>query len=66
MVALLGTGLGVAVGAAFQRIPPVSAVSILVAFYLFFLAGGSGVLAFHPIWLQQIPSFDPLAYGVHA
>lgn len=66
LVALLGTGLGVTVGAAVQRIQPVTALSTLGAFYLFFLAGGIGVLAFDPIWLQQIASYDPLAYGVHA
>jgi ABC-2 type transport system permease protein len=66
LVALLGTGLGVAIGATFQRIQPVSAFSTLGAFYLFFLAGGIGVLAFDPLWLQQIASYDPLAYGVHA
>jgi len=66
LVALLGTGLGVAVGAAVQRIQPVTMISILVAFYLFFLAGGIGVLAFEPIWLQNIAAFSPLTYGVHA
>ncbi len=66
LVALLSTGLGVAIGAALQRIQPVTSVSTLGAFYLFFLAGGIGVLAFEPAWLQQIASYDPLAYGVHA
>jgi ABC-2 type transport system permease protein len=40
--------------------------SVLVAFYLFFLAGGIGVLAFDPSWLQHIAAYNPLAYGVHA
>jgi ABC-type multidrug transport system permease subunit len=66
MVALLSTGLGVAVGAALQRIQPVTMFSILVSFYLFFLAGGIGVLAFEPTWLQNIAAFSPLTYGVHA
>jgi ABC-2 type transport system permease protein len=66
LVALLSTGLGVAVGAALQRIQPVTMFSILVSFYLFFLAGGIGVLAFEPIWLQNIAAFSPLTYGVHA
>ncbi len=66
LVAFMGTGLGVAVGAALQRMQPVASVSINVAFYLFFLAGGIGVLAFQPAWLQAVAVFNPLAYGVHA
>jgi ABC-type multidrug transport system permease subunit len=65
LVALMSTGLGVAIGATVQRIQPVSAFSTLAAFYLFFLAGGIGVLAFDPLWLQNIAAYDPLAYGVH-
>ncbi len=66
LVALMSTGLGVVVGAALQRIQPVIAISINVAFYLFFLAGGIGVLSFEPVWLQNIAAFVPLTYGVHA
>ena len=66
LVALLGASLGVAIGAALQRIMPVIAVSVNVAFYLFFLAGGMGVLAFEPVWLQNIAAFVPLTYGDHA
>jgi ABC-2 type transport system permease protein len=66
LVSLLAAGLGVAVGAVLQRIPPVSGIAITVAFYLFFLAGGTGVLAFEPEWLQNIAAFIPLTYGAHA
>ncbi len=66
LVALFSSGLGVAVGAALQRIQPVAATSINVALYLFFLAGGLGVLAFEPGWLQNIAAFVPLTYGRHA
>ena len=66
LVALLGTGLGVAFGAAVQRLQAVVPFSILVAFYLYFLAGGIGVLPFEPNWLQDIAAYNPLAYGVHA
>ena len=65
LVALLSTGLGVALGAALQRVQPVSVLSIIVAFYLYFLAGGIGVLAFEPTWLQNIAAYSPLTYGVH-
>jgi len=66
LVSFMATGLGVAVGAAVQHIQPVTGLSINVAFYLFFLAGGIGVLAFQPAWLQAVAVFNPLAYGVHA
>jgi ABC-type multidrug transport system permease subunit len=66
LVALLSAGLGVAIGALTQRVQAVIAISINVALYLFFLAGGTGVLAFEPGWLQNIAAFVPLTYGDHA
>ena len=66
LVALLGTGLGVAFGALVQSLRAVGPFSTLVGFYLYFLAGGIGVLAFDPAWLQNIAAYNPLAYGMHA
>lgn len=66
LIALFSTGLGVALGAALQRVQPVLVASALLAFGLFMLAGGIGVLAFEPTWLQNIAAFSPLTYGVHA
>ena len=66
LVALMGSSLGVAIGAAFRRIQPVIGISILLALYLFFLSGGISVLAFEPLWLQSIAAFVPLTYGNHA
>ena len=66
LVSLFGSGLGVAIGAAVQRIQPVIGISINCAIYLYFLAGGIGVLAFEPDWLQNIAAFIPLSYGRHA
>ncbi|HEY6543110.1 MAG TPA: ABC transporter permease [Ktedonobacteraceae bacterium] len=66
LVSLFAAGLGVALGAALRRIQVVIAISINVAIYLFFLAGGIGVLAFEPDWLQNIAAFVPLTYGRHA
>ena len=66
MVALFSTGLGVALGAALHKTQPVIAISINVAIYLFFLAGGIGVIAFEPLWLQNIAAYIPLTYGIHA
>lgn len=66
LMALFSTGLGVALGAAIQRTQLVTTASALVALCLFFVAGGISVLAFEPIWLQNVAAFSPLTYGVHA
>jgi ABC-type multidrug transport system permease subunit len=66
LVALLGASFGVAIGAALRRILPIVAITINLSLYLFFLAGGFGVLAFEPQWLQNIAAFVPLTYGNHA
>ena len=66
LVALFSAGLGVALGALLQRIQPVGSVAIVIALYLFFLTGGTAVLAFDPAWLQTIATFVPLYYGRHA
>jgi ABC-2 type transport system permease protein len=65
LVALLGSGLGVAVGALLRRVSATIAVSINASLYLFFLAGGISVLAFEPVWLQNVAAFVPLTYGIH-
>jgi ABC-2 type transport system permease protein len=65
LVALFSSGLGVALGAWIQRIQPVTLTSMLGSFYLFFLSGGIGIIAFEPLWLQNIAAFVPLTYGVH-
>jgi ABC-2 type transport system permease protein len=66
LISLFSASLGVAIGAALRRIQVVIAISINAALYLFFLAGGLGVLAFQPGWLQTIAAFVPLTYGRHA
>jgi ABC-type multidrug transport system permease subunit len=66
LVSLFSAGLGVALGAVLRRIQITIVISINVAIYLFFLAGGLGVLAFEPDWLQNIAAFVPLTYGRHA
>jgi ABC-type multidrug transport system permease subunit len=66
LISLFSSGLGVALGAALQKIQAVIGISINVALYLYFLAGGIGVLAFEPDWLQNIAAFIPLTYGRHA
>jgi ABC-2 type transport system permease protein len=66
LMGLMGAGLGVALGALVQRIQATIPLSVNISIYLFFLAGGIGVLAFEPGWLQNIAAFIPLTYGRHA
>ncbi len=66
LISLFSSGLGVAIGAALQKIQAVIGISVNLALYLYFLAGGIGVLAFEPEWLQNIAAFVPLTYGRHA
>jgi ABC-type multidrug transport system permease subunit len=66
LVALFSAGLGVALGALLQRIQSVGSAAIIIALYLFFLTGGTAVLAFDPAWLQTIATYVPLYYGRHA
>ncbi len=66
LIALFSSGLGVAIGAMLRRVQVTIAVSMISAFWLFFLAGGIGILAFEPVWLQNIAAFFPLTYGRHA
>lgn len=66
LIALMGTGLGVTLGATLRRVQVVTPIAVLVAFYLYFLAGGIGILAFQPIWLQNVAAYVPLTYGIHA
>src|SRR5215469_13132062 len=66
LVALFSAGLGVALGALLQRIQLVGSAAIVMALYLFFLTGGTAVLAFDPGWLQTVATFVPLYYGRHA
>lgn len=66
LIALMGAGIGVAMGAILQRLQPVISLGLNVVLYLFFLSGGVGVLAFLADWLQSVGSFIPLSYGRHA
>jgi ABC-2 type transport system permease protein len=66
LVALFSAGVGVALGALLQRIQSVGSAAIVIALYLFFLTGGTAVLAFDPAWLQTVATFVPLYYGKHA
>ena len=66
LLALASAGLGVAIGAMARRFQRVAALTIPLAFYLFFLSGGISVIAFLPEWVQTIAHFIPTYYGMHA
>jgi ABC-2 type transport system permease protein len=66
LLALASAAFGVAIGAAARRFQRVAALTIPLAFYLFFLSGGISVIAFLPQWVQTIAQFVPTYYGMHA
>lgn len=63
---LFASGLGIAIGTWGRRKQPVSVSATIAAVELFALAGGLGVIAFEPHWLQQIALWDPLYYMIHS
>src|SRR5260370_605122 len=66
LVALFSAGLGVALGALLQRFQSGGSAAIVLGPHLFFLTGGTAVLAFDPGGLQTVATFVPLYYGRHA
>ncbi len=66
LTSLMAASTGLAVGVWVKKIQAAHALSTNTALPLFFLAGGVGVLAFEPPWLQNIAAFVPLTYANHA
>jgi ABC-type multidrug transport system permease subunit len=66
VVGLAASCVGVAMGAALRQFQLVTSLSVTVALYLFFAAGGVSVFGFLPHALQDITTYDPLYYGIHA
>jgi ABC-2 type transport system permease protein len=66
LTSLMAASTGLAVGVWVKKIQAAHALSTNTALPLFFLAGGVGVLAFEPLWLQNIAAFVPLTYANHA
>jgi ABC-type multidrug transport system permease subunit len=66
VVGLAASCVGVAMGAALRQFQLVTSLSVMVALYLFFAAGGVSVFGFLPNVLQDITAFDPLYYAIHS
>lgn len=66
LVSLFAAGLGIALGTALRRVQSLTSLSTTFSVWLFFLAGGIGVIQFEPDWLKRLAAFDPLTYGTHA
>ncbi len=66
LLALFAAGLGIALGTALRRVQSLTSLSTTFSVWLFFLAGGIGVIQFEPDWLKRLATFDPLTYGTHA
>lgn len=66
VVGLAASSIGVAMGAGLRQFQLVTSLSVMVALYLFFLAGGVSVFAFLPHVLQVVTHYDPLYYSIHA
>jgi len=65
LVALFASVLGITVGCLLKRVQSASVLSTTGSVWLFFLAGGLGIIQFEPIILRQIAALDPLTYGTH-
>jgi ABC-type multidrug transport system permease subunit len=66
LTAMLAASAGFAVGVWIKKVQAAHALATNTALPLFFLAGGVGVLAFEPHWLQTLALFVPLTYANHA
>ncbi|KLU59982.1 inner membrane transport permease YbhR [Peptococcaceae bacterium CEB3] len=66
LIGVFGSGVGLLLAAVLRKTERVSAVSIIAAFYLFFLAGGLADVAYLPPWLQALARFIPNTYAVSA
>jgi ABC-2 type transport system permease protein len=65
LVALFASTTGIALGCVLRRVQSVNVLSTTGSVWLFFLAGGLGIIQFEPVFLRQVAAFDPLTYGTH-
>jgi ABC-2 type transport system permease protein len=65
LVSLFASMLGITLGCVLRTVQSVSVLSTTGSVWLFFLAGGLGIIQFEPLWLRHVAAFDPLTYGTH-
>ncbi len=65
LLSLFASTLGITLGCVVRRVQSVSVLSTTGSVWLFFLAGGLGVIQFEPVVLRRVAAFDPLTYGTH-
>jgi ABC-2 type transport system permease protein len=65
LVALFAATAGIALGCVLRRVQSVNVLSTTGSVWLFFLAGGLGIIQFEPVLLRQVAALDPLTYGTH-
>lgn len=66
LLGALGSGIGVGLASALRSFERLGPVSILLSFYLFFLAGGIAAIAFLPGWLRAVARVVPNTYAMDA
>ncbi len=64
LAGVFGAGIGVFLGTVFRNMERVSVLSVILSFYLFFLAGGITDIAYFPGWLQTIAALIPNTYAM--
>lgn len=66
LLAVFGSGVGVALASTLRTTEKTSLSALLLAFYLFFISGGIAAFAYLPGWVQAIARFVPNTYAVDA
>lgn len=66
LLGFFGSALGVLLGARLRSVEQLNPVTVLISYYLFFVAGGIAALAYLPGWLRLMARFLPSSYGIEA
>lgn len=66
LLAAVGSGIGVGMASGMRSFERLGPASMLVSFYLFFLAGGIAAVAYLPAWLRALAGVIPNFYGMDA
>lgn len=66
LLGFFGSGLGVVLGARLRSVQRLNPVTVLISYYLFFVAGGIAAVAYLPGWLRDLARIMPSSYGIEA